>query len=439
MQAETLENVQQQEQVEEEPASQYQRMTSLCLESGGGGDDTVQKPPQSGQDANNSALNYILFISAFAVLGSCLRVYMARLFGEDCELDKDLDDWLMPISSNVCVTAGGRTQQNGGALFYDLPANLLGSFFMGLITPNTPTVDRLPFLGSKHPLQKDAVYHTGLGVGLCGSLTTFASWNTQMVVMMDGSYCDLGSQVLSAVFGYILGLMGAIACFHFGRSVAKWVCDLRNPSSRDGITPSNSEDEDHPPIQPIDVPYNAQLEPPQQLSSQDDSSVCCRSIIVRATPFILVSVILLLFIAGYALEGIHFYRTMIAKSMTAPIGALLRWKLSGLNSRPEGAKLPWLPVGTLAANLIASVVSIVCIVFADRFHNEEDLWVDAILFSMRVGFAGCLSTVSSMVKEIVNLSEKYPGHAKSYLYGLGSLLAALSICLPIYSIIGRVG
>jgi fluoride ion exporter CrcB/FEX len=182
MQSDTLDSGHHEHEHEEEAASQYQRMTSFCLETG---DDAVRKPPPS-QDNNTSFLNYILFISAFAVLGSCMRVYMGRLFGEDCELDKDLEDWLMPI--NVCITAGGRTEQTGGALFYDLPANLLGSFFMGFITPNTPTVDRLPFLGHNHPLQKDAIYHTGLGVGLCGSLTTFASWNTQMVVMMVSYY-----------------------------------------------------------------------------------------------------------------------------------------------------------------------------------------------------------------------------------------------------------
>jgi hypothetical protein len=153
MQSETQDN---RRPEREEEGSQYQRMTAFCLET----DDTAQKPPPS-QDDNNSALHYILFISAFAILGSCLRVYMARFFGEDCELDKDLEDWLMPLSSKVCVTASGRTEQTGGALFYDLPANLLGSFVMGFITPNTATVDRLPFLGRNHPLQKDAIYHTG--------------------------------------------------------------------------------------------------------------------------------------------------------------------------------------------------------------------------------------------------------------------------------------
>jgi fluoride ion exporter CrcB/FEX len=282
---------------------------------------------------------------------------------------------------------------------------------------------------------------------VCFSLPFTPLTILSVLLLQDGSYCELGPQVLSALFGYIMGLIGAIACFYFGRSVATWVSDLKNPNNHDTNIPPPSEDEEEPPMQPIDAPNNndtsypttlAQQQQQQQQAPYQDSG-CCQSSVVRAIPFVLVFVVLLLFIAGYVLEGIHFYRTMIAKSMIAPIGALLRWKLSGLNSRPEGGKLSWLPVGTLAANLIASVVSIVCIVFADRFHNEEDLWVDAILFSMRVGFAGCLSTVSSMVKEIVNLSEKYPGQAKSYLYGFGTLLVAICTCLPLYSIIGRVG
>ena len=70
-----------------------------------------------------------LYVSLFSALGAVLRIYMGRLFGLDCDLaDSDLavDDFLTPLSSRICITASGKTTQTGGALFTDLPPNMLG-------------------------------------------------------------------------------------------------------------------------------------------------------------------------------------------------------------------------------------------------------------------------------------------------------------------------
>ena len=114
---------------------------------------------------------------------------------------------------------------------------------MGLITPSQPSqvekesprgaVVRFPWLPKDHPLQKDEVYHASLGFGFCGCLTSFASWNTQMVVMLDGTYCELGSQVVAVFFGYAIGLMGAMASFRFGKRCGLWLYNFRNRNSTD--------------------------------------------------------------------------------------------------------------------------------------------------------------------------------------------------------------
>jgi fluoride ion exporter CrcB/FEX len=145
------------------------------------------KGSEARQQQGDRHIYYILHISASAIIGSCSRVFLSRFFGEDCE-DGGISDFLTPLSSQICVTAGGRTMQTGGALFRDLPADLLGSFIMGFITPqDAQKTSRLPWHEKDHPLQQDDVFHTSLGVGLCGCLTTFASWNTQMVVMLVSS------------------------------------------------------------------------------------------------------------------------------------------------------------------------------------------------------------------------------------------------------------
>ncbi len=147
--------------------------------------DNDQRSP-SATKCTCDPTNYInaIYISSSAVIGATLRVYLSRLLGEDCELGDDaVQDFLTPFFRKICVTAGGTTIQTGGALFRDLPANLLGSFLMGLVTSNQHT-SPFPWYSKDHPIQLNTFLHIGFGVGLCGCLTTFSSWNTQMVVMM---------------------------------------------------------------------------------------------------------------------------------------------------------------------------------------------------------------------------------------------------------------
>merc|ERR1712194_192786 len=51
------------------------------------------------------------------------------------------------------------------------------------------------------------------------------------------------------------------------------------------------------------------------------------------------------------------YRAMWYSALWAPAGALLRWYLSGLNQSLDGS-LSWLPLGTLIANVLGSIISI---------------------------------------------------------------------------------
>jgi fluoride ion exporter CrcB/FEX len=120
-------------------------------------------------------LDQALYISAFSIFGTIFRIYMARIFGQDCELKQYNEallpqDFLSPFSSRICITNSGK-YTNGGALFVDLPANMLGSFVMGVLSP--PTSEHpLPWFHSEHPLQQHTSFHLGLKVGLCGCLTT---------------------------------------------------------------------------------------------------------------------------------------------------------------------------------------------------------------------------------------------------------------------------
>jgi fluoride ion exporter CrcB/FEX len=117
--------------------------------------------------------NHTLYISIFATFGAVIRIYMGRLFGVDCESGSEgIDDFLTPFSSGICVTASGKTDQTGGALFSDLPSNILGSFIIGVLSPAVASGHPLPWFRKDHRLQHHEAFHTALKVGLCGCLTT---------------------------------------------------------------------------------------------------------------------------------------------------------------------------------------------------------------------------------------------------------------------------
>ena len=73
---------------------------------------------------------HVFYVSTFAVFGTVARSYIGRIFGLDCirnELDDfTYTDFLTPLSEHICITSDGKTQR-GGAIFIDLPANMIGS------------------------------------------------------------------------------------------------------------------------------------------------------------------------------------------------------------------------------------------------------------------------------------------------------------------------
>eukprot|EP00977_Amphora_coffeiformis_P005832 scaffold1225_cov164-Amphora_coffeaeformis.AAC.8 len=113
--------------------------------------------------------NDVFYIAAFGILGAVARVYIGRIFGGDCEQSEEGagDFWQ---ASRICITANGLTDRRGGALFLDLPANVVGSFCMGLLSASA--AHPIPWLRKDHHLQRQTSWHKGLTTGFCGCLTT---------------------------------------------------------------------------------------------------------------------------------------------------------------------------------------------------------------------------------------------------------------------------
>ena len=109
-------------------------------------------------------------------------------------------------------------------------------------------------------------------------------------------------------------------------------------------------------------------------------------------------------------------RAVVAISIGAALGALLRWTLS----ERMNALFPTLPPGTLAANLIGGfIIGVAAAYFAQAQHIAPE-WRLLII----TGFCGGLTTFSTFSGEVVTLLEAgkiLPAFAAIAVHVTGSL------------------
>jgi fluoride ion exporter CrcB/FEX len=236
----------------------------------------------------------------------------------------------------------------------------------------------------------------------------------------------------------MLGMVTAVASFQFGRQVSSWLQVYRNPARHDSDESECEMEEGQAHNTAVSGNHKATL------SNNARFDGCLRSTF-RPKPFAFVVVggLLSAYLVGDLIFDIPFYRKMYLVTLLTPPGALLRLNLAKWNSRTASHRLgrfAWVPMGTFAANMIGSLFAILCTALADRYFSDgsgENLWVVAFLKATGTGFAGSLSTVSSMVKEYVLLTEQYPNQAKPYFYLFGTLAIAPLMSICIYSSIVR--
>ncbi|KAL7521186.1 hypothetical protein ACHAWX_005882 [Stephanocyclus meneghinianus] len=342
---------------------------------------------------------------------------MGRFFGGDCDADAiaPVNDWMTPFSRHVCVTTSGRTDQYGGALFIDLPANMFGSLIMGFVTGHSTDWPVLPLLTHDHPLQSEDGLHLGIKTALCGTITTLSSWNAQMVWMMDGTGTDLGSQVIAALFGYILGMQASIGSFRAGRTLAAWFHLKNNPHIFRSVNI---------------IAENTSNSPIAETTKLKGRHLWNARII----PSFLATTLFVLYILGDFYWGIEYYRQLWISCLFGPFGTVIRWKLSKLNGKWN----QWVPVGTFISNFLASAMSAVISAVVTSPVLNTSSWTLHSLKAISLGFAGCLSTVSSMVKEVVEITDKNPYFdKKAFIYSYGTLISCCLIGLLFYSPVVR--
>lgn len=356
-------------------------------------------------------LNDIFHMSIFGIGGTLARTGLDLLFGP---------------------SVGAVTSQYS-AVFEVLPPNALGSFLIGFL------------VGSDDAFQAHLPYiHTGLATGLCGSLTTFSNWNQQLVAMFARGK-NPSNQWLRALFALVIGLEIPIFSFTLGlhteRSIRHFLISRVYAPRDDELARLYQEyrrarqraRQPRHSLSLLDETARAaaalkggherwgRRRPKVAIGSHEDIAFHRRRFYAFLLSAALCIALLTLAAVGVALDNDQTRKSYWMACIFAPFGVILRWQLSvHLNGRH-----PWLPLGTLSANILASCVDAV----ADGvLLRTTSYWATVMLKAVVLGFSGCLSTVSTFVAELYR--ERNIEYA--YAYASVSVVSCISLGLAIY-------
>eukprot|EP00036_Acanthoecidae_sp_10tr_P002306 CAMPEP_0182940170 /NCGR_PEP_ID=MMETSP0105_2-20130417/46862_1 /TAXON_ID=81532 ORGANISM="Acanthoeca-like sp., Strain 10tr" /NCGR_SAMPLE_ID=MMETSP0105_2 /ASSEMBLY_ACC=CAM_ASM_000205 /LENGTH=462 /DNA_ID=CAMNT_0025079639 /DNA_START=16 /DNA_END=1404 /DNA_ORIENTATION=- len=284
------------------------------------------------------------------------------------------------VGSLVRVECNVFSKHDMFAIYPRLYANIFGCLLMG------PLVMYKARLVSEHyPI------YIALGVGFCGSLTSFSSWQTEgtmALVRWSDSYSDdrfssVGDQIIGSITVQIVGIATSTAALSFGM-LATQVFSAK------------------------DYEFDA----PKPM---------VRAVNVKDMKFIVASlaVISLLLSTHFS----HLGRQEEAYTMLfAPAGVFLR---HGLSRRLNTGR-SWFPWGTFTANCLATFVTALAVIYATHWHESLSEDERSCLRGLVNGLCGCLSTVSTWVFELRTLATV---PTRSIQYATSSIVAAQAILI----------
>jgi len=376
----------------------------------------------------------------------------------------------------------------GGIYFKDLPANMLGSFVIGVFaassTVGLANEKEFALLPSSHPWQNNLNLQIGIRTGFCGCLTTFSSWMLELMTLAIQN-----NQWVNAAVGFIVGLYSAIGSYMVGIHVALYVDRWLLPDSEDVLMEeerfraqeievyrSGSSGDGETEAAMNGANHLGQLSPQQEALEELEMDLprlnrpgggvggtkphspnseeaekgrkTFKSLLEIETPAFrmkmtktdLLAAMLAVSLTSGAVLGVVYQkqhpwlRTIWLSLLFAPAGCLLRWQLSRLNYalRFCHGAITWFPSGTFAANMLgtASTSGLQSIIV--RSPNLS-MWGTVATTAAQTGFCGSLSTVSTFVTEIVKFLDVFPDSLHAYWYVLLSFATAIAFVFALFS------
>ncbi|CAO3622302.1 unnamed protein product [Cunninghamella blakesleeana] len=251
------------------------------------------------------------------------------------------------------------------------------------------TSQKVNIMSIYHPLQ------VGISTGLCGSITTFSSW--QLGIFSSFANIEAydhtrGKNILSAISQLLVTLAMSLNGYHFGRHIGEWL-DSNSwwntlINEKKISFKKNNENQE----QQVDFP-KIEIVP---------CGFSVNKLILFDYLVILFGIISWVGVIIAAIFSPLKNRELTLATVFSPVGALLRWYLSFFNNR-----FPSFPIGTFLANILGTLVLAIISIF--RYNISTSPLSCVVIAALADGFCGCLSTISTFVVEIttLNLGDKY--------------------------------
>ena len=258
---------------------------------------------------------------------------------------------------------------NGLPLFPSFYAEVVGTAIMGVTISHKKLLER----GHK------ALYQA-IATGLCGSITTFSSWNSEAasaLLQLDRRVPDHAARIIGWATILLLGFGMPFAALCFGKHLS-----LLSPWS-------NGRAGDEQP---------------------HEAGIFCHTIADTAIVGVWVCSTILIILLPFHFNQFH----LLFSFVLASAGAYTRWHLAPLNSLISNFKL-----GTMVANVLGSWILGATAVMLKHFEGDISDLSEAALTGVATGFCGCLTTVSTFAVELTLLTTR-----GSYFYGLSSIILA---------------
>lgn len=259
-------------------------------------------------------------------------------------------------------------------------AQVIGTFIIGAA------------VGQKHNLQGSL--YTLITTGVCGSMTTFSSWNVEaskVLLQLNDSTLEPihnsidGGRIVGFLTVLMLGVGMPVSMFYLGKNISSSI--------------------------------------PVRNNSQDNEEQGLQSSRVRWSVLLMVNIVVFLFVTSVIITACVYtqhYNLLFALLLGGP-GTYIRWRLGVSLDKTKLKYIGNFPIGTFCANILGSIVLAIVLVSISYCSNVVTIGVIplAVLKGIAVGFCGSLTTVSSFVSQICSL----PFHM-SACYALLSLIVS---------------
>eukprot|EP00040_Diaphanoeca_grandis_P033605 m.206129 g.206129 ORF g.206129 m.206129 type:complete len:489 (-) comp32941_c0_seq1:35-1501(-) len=229
--------------------------------------------------------------------------------------------------------------------------------------------------------------YIAFGVGFCGSLTSFSSWQieaNQVLVGWPGvareNVNSVYDQIVASLTIQIIGVTIALGGLSLGMMGFKAMSDS-------------------------DYAFDVTKPPRGAMQRRDFIIVICT--------------ILTISISLSVTAGVGAFN-LFWVIVWAPVGAVLRYTLSRKYNQS------WFPLGTLMANIGGTMLSGILLVLHHRFNLEG--MEGSFAYGVAYGFCGCLTTVSTFALELRGLSSV---PRRAFKYGALSVIIAQMVLVLI--------